>query len=378
MAILELQQIYNIDNFEVSWNKLLSSSFDNNPFLTYEWLTSWSKHFGNGKELKLFTVENNGQISLAVPVTYVTHKFLGTKYHEVQFAGAPESDYQIFLVTNLQEASRNINRLIESIIEDSGADNISFTDVPEDSATAKLIESISEKHVAVSSSTINPCPFVPLPNDCETFLSNLGSNMRRNLKVWEKQAMKDYRIKFVRYDEFGDINEAMKIFFKLHQKRQVSKGECGVFASDINQNFHVDIAKSFAKRGWLALFFLTFNDNPVATVYSFEYGQKLYAYLCGFDPDYSVFRPGHLAFNKIMQYGIKKNLTQFDFLRGNEEYKARWKPMVRNNLKFNIANKGIKSRFYNWSVESKSLSHLYEASTFLTRASNHQIKWQPG
>ena len=96
MAILELEQIYNIDNFEVSWNKLLSSSFDNNPFLTYEWLTAWSKHFGNGKELKLFTVENNGQISLAVPVTYITHKFLGNKHHEVQFAGAPESDYQVF------------------------------------------------------------------------------------------------------------------------------------------------------------------------------------------------------------------------------------------------------------------------------------------
>ena len=273
----------------------------------------------------------------------------------------------------MQEASRNINRLIESIIEDSGADNVSFTDVPEDSATAKLLDDISQKHVAVCSSTINTCPFVPLPNDCETFLNNLGSNMRRNLKVWEKQALKDYRIKFVRYDEFGDINEAMKIFFKLHQKRQVSKGECGVFASDVNQNFHMDIAKSFAKRGWLALFFLTFDDNPVATVYSFEYGQKLYAYLCGFDPDYSAFRPGHLAFSKIMQYGIQKNLKQFDFLRGNEEYKTRWNPLVRNNLKFNIANKGIKSRFYNWSVEAKSISHIYRASTFLTRALDRQI-----
>jgi CelD/BcsL family acetyltransferase involved in cellulose biosynthesis len=197
--------------------------------------------------------------------------------------------------------------------------------------------------------------------------------MRRNLKIWEKQASKDYRIKFVRYDEIGSVEEAMKIFFQLHQKRQVAKGEYGVFASNVNQSFHMDIAESFAKRDWLALFFLTFNDTPVAAVYSFEYGQKLYAYLCGFDPEYSIYRPGHLVFSKIMQYGIRKNLTQFDFLRGDEEYKARWKAMVRHNLKFNIAKNGIRSRFYNWGVESKPLSHLYGARTTLSRSLHHNI-----
>ena len=372
MAILELEQIYNVNDFEISWNSLLAKSFDNNPFLTYEWLIAWSKHFGKGKEIKLFTIENNGKVSLAIPVSYTTNKFFGTKHNEVRFAGAPDSDYQVFLITNLQEASRNFSHLIENIIEDSGADNISFTDVPEDSATAKLLENISEKRVGVSGSTINQCPYVPLPNNYETFLQNLGSNMRRNLKIWEKQASKDYRIKFVRYDEIGSVDEAMKIFFRLHQKRQVAKGEYGVFANDINQSFHMDIAKSFAKRDWLALFILTFNDTPVAAVYSFEYGHKLYAYLSGFDPEYSIFRPGHLAFSKIMQYGIRKNITQFDFLRGDEEYKARWKTTVRHNLKFNIANNGLRSRFYNWGVESKPLSHLYNAATFLSRSTHNQ------
>lgn len=372
MAILQLEQIYGVENFGVSWNKLLCRSFDNNPFLTYEWLTKWSKHFGKGKELKLFTIENNGKVSLAIPVSYSTRRVLGSKRCEVRFIGAPDADYQVFLVTNLQEASKTVNRLIESIMEDSGANNILFTDVPEDSATAKLLENTGDQDIGVTSLMLNSCPFVPLPNNYELFLQNLGSNMRRNLKIWEKQASKNFRIEFVRYDEIGTVDESMKIFFQLHQKRQVAKGEYGVFASDANRSFHMDIAKSFAERDWLSLFFLTFNDTPVAAVYSFEYGQKLYAYLCGFDPEYSIFKPGHLAFSKIMQYGIRKNLTQFDFLRGDEEYKARWKSIVRRNLKFNVAKNGIRSRFYNWSVESKPLSHLYGARTFLTRSSRHQ------
>ena len=79
MAILELEQIYDVHSFEDSWNRLLSRSFDNNPFVTYEWLVTWSKHFGQGKELKLFTSEKDGEVSLAVPVIYSTHNVFGSK-----------------------------------------------------------------------------------------------------------------------------------------------------------------------------------------------------------------------------------------------------------------------------------------------------------
>jgi CelD/BcsL family acetyltransferase involved in cellulose biosynthesis len=237
MAILESEQIFGLTNFETSWDYLLSKSLDSNPFLTYEWLTAWSKHFGQGRELKLFTAGTNGRVSLAIPVSYSTKRSaFGSTYCEVKFIGAPHSDYQTFLVTNLQEANKSLNHLFESIIEDSGTNNIEFTDVPEDSATAILLQNIKAEGFKVSSSVFDSCPFVPLPNNFEIFQQNLGSNMRRNLKVWEKQAKKEYQIKFIRYDEIGDLKEAVNIFFDLHQKRQIAKGESGVFAHNITRD----------------------------------------------------------------------------------------------------------------------------------------------
>jgi len=359
MAILEFQRIDEINCFETDWNQLLSQSFDNNPFLTYEWLTSWWKHFGKGRELKLFTSESHGAVSLVVPVMYSKCKVFGSRRRKVEFVASGDSDYQCFLVTNFQNAAKNVNQLIERIIEDSiDSDRVVFGEVPEDSFTARLIEDVKGEGFEVTRSATSICPYVPLPDNYEIFSQSLGSNMRRNLKVGEKQALKDFRVDFVKYDEIGTVEEGMNALFELHQKSQVAKGNCGVFSDNAKRNFHTDLANVFAEKGWLALFFLTFNDRPVSTVYSYEYNGKLYAYLCGFDPEYSRYRPGYLAFMNLIKYGIDKKLKELDFLRGDEEYKSRWRAMIRNNFEFRIPKRGLKSKFYNWTIDSKSFSCL--------------------
>lgn len=147
------------------------------------------------------------------------------------------------------------------------------------------------------------------------------------LKIWEKQALKDYRVEFVRYDKIGTVEEAMTIFFELHQKRQMAKGNCGVFSDGDKKSFHTDVANAFAEKGWIGLFFLTFNDRHVSAVYSYEYNGKLYAYLCGFDPEYARYRPGYLVFKNLIKYGIDKKLKELDFFvvtrstsRGGEQW----------------------------------------------------------
>ena len=366
MAILELQQVDELSRFGPGWNQLLLKSLDNHPFLTYEWLSSWWRHFGKGRELKLFTAESEGAVSLAIPVMYSTREIFGSRRCKASFAAAPDSDYQVFLVTDFQQSARTVKQLTESIIQDSDADCVVFDDVPEDSVTASLLEGVSGEGGA-SSSIINSCPYIRLPNDYEVFLKNLGASMRRNLKVWERQAFKDYRVEFVRCDKIGTVDEAMKIFFQLHQKRQVAKGNCGLFSGAVERSFHTDVANAFEENGWLALFFLTFNDKPVSTVYSYEYNGKLYAYLCGFDPEYATYRPGHLAFKNLIKYGIKKGLKELDFLRGDEEYKRRWGTSTRNNLQFRIPKKGIKSKFYNWTMNSRPFSHIQRVSALSHR-----------
>src|ERR1035437_2455887 len=319
MAILELQRINELNDFETEWNQLLSHSLDNNPFLTYEWLTSWWKQYGKGRTLKLFTANSrDGATSIIAPIIYSSYKRLGLKLRKAEFVATPDSDYHTFLITNYQEATKATNSLIQSIMEDlTDADSFTLGEAPEDSYTAKLLQNVDVNDGENKCSVINSCPYVTLPNKNELFLQTLGQGMRSGLKRYETKAMKDYKVEFVKYDKMGTVKEAMKIFFELHQKRQTQTGKAGLFAESANRSFHLDVANAFAEKGWLSLFFLTFNDEPVSSFYCFEYNKKLYFYLSGFDPEYAYYRPGHLTFKYIIKYGIEKGLNEFDFLRGN-------------------------------------------------------------
>jgi CelD/BcsL family acetyltransferase involved in cellulose biosynthesis len=359
MAILELQRIDESNDFEAWWNRLLSRSLDNHPFLTYEWLTSWWKYFGKGRELRLFTSENRGEISLVAPLMYSKQKVIGSAHCNVGFAASPDADYQVFLVSSFQNASMDVKQLVENIMEDSNADIVVFSDVPEDSTTARLLESVNTEKFLFRYAASDSCPYIPLSGSYDAYLQSLTHNMRRALKVTEKQALRDFRVDFIKYDKIGEVKDGMNIFFNLHQKREIAKGNCGLFSNELYRSFHSEIADAFAEKGWLALFFLTFNDEPVSALYAYEYNGKLYAYLSGFDPEYSNYRPGYMIIRRMIQYAAKKGLREFDFLRGAEQYKNRWGTNVRKNYEYQFARKGFKSRFYNWGVHSSYCCGLY-------------------
>jgi CelD/BcsL family acetyltransferase involved in cellulose biosynthesis len=356
----------------MEWNQLLSHSLDNNPFLTYEWLTSWWKQFGKGRTLKLFTAENGNRApSLIVPIMYSPCKRFGMKLKKAEFASTPDSDYNTFLLTNYHEATKAIIPLIKSIMEDlSDTDYFRLGDVPEDSYTAQLLQNVNMNHIGTNSSEINMCPYVTLPTDTETFLQTLSHCMRNGLKRYEKKASKDYKVEFVKYDKIGTVKEAMEVFFELHQKRQTQKGKAGVFAESDHRRFHLDIANAFAKKGWLALFFLTFNDKPVSSIYCYEYNKKLYYYLSGFDPEYATYRPGQLTFKNIIRYGIEKGLNEFDFLRGNETYKSLWGTKIRRNLEFRISKRKLITTLYDWTETSRTSPFFHGASVLSNRFSS--------
>jgi CelD/BcsL family acetyltransferase involved in cellulose biosynthesis len=346
---LELLEVDNFESLKADWNKLLSKSLDNNPFLTYEWLTTWWKFFGQEKKLKIFVAKNQGQIVLIAPQMRTDYDRLGVNIlKKSEFVASPNSDYHTFILTNFDESQKIMKKLIKDIYEVQNSDVIIFGEVPETSYTAKLLQNIQIEGYTIDHSVCSPCPYIELPSDPKTFLQTLGSNMRHNLKKCEADATEKFHVNFINYKEMGSIENAMKAFFALHQRRQTSEGREGYFSSRNNEQFHVEIAKKFAEKDYLALFFLTFNDVPVSSVYCYEYNNKLYAYLCGFDPEYAEYRPGYLVFKKAIEYGINKGLKEFDFMRGSEEYKTRWKATVRNNYEYRVLKNNIKTKLYEY------------------------------
>jgi CelD/BcsL family acetyltransferase involved in cellulose biosynthesis len=87
------------------------------------------------------------------------------------------------------------------------------------------------------------------------------------------------------------------------------------------------------------------NDEPVSAEYGFEYGQKMYWYLSGFDPKYSSYSIGNITLFLIEEC-IKRGFREFDLLRGEETYKNHWTNAHRRNFEIRLVRTSPFNMFY--------------------------------
>ncbi|MEM2175528.1 MAG: GNAT family N-acetyltransferase, partial [Candidatus Micrarchaeia archaeon] len=184
------------------------------------------------------------------------------------------------------------------------------------------------------------CPYTIIPKSIEVIPKMLKhkswKNLRRNLRNLEKNFKK---VELVDYKQFKSVDDAMNAFFMLHQKRWLLKNKPGVFETDTVKNFFLDVARIFAEKGFLALYFLMVDDRPIATQLCYEYAQKLYYVLGGFDPEFYQYSPGNIITFKILGKYAGSSLREYDFLKGGEPYKFEWTRKYRRNFNFRFVNR---------------------------------------
>jgi hypothetical protein len=251
-----------------------------------------------------------------------------------------------------------LKSFLNYLFEHKDWDFIYFYDVPETSSILGILFNLESSIPKPEIGKGTLCPYILLPSSTDTFYKELDKKLRKNLRRCLRNLKRDYhKIELKSYNEFDSLKNAMNTFFELHQKRWQSKQMPGVFNTQTIRNFYIDVAKNFADNGWLALYFLSINDEPIAAQYGFEYKQVLYYALSGFNPDYSKYSIGNLLTLKIIEKCIHRKLKEFDFMKGGEPYKFGWTNTCRTNLGFKFVNrKRAISRIYN--LEIKVLKKL--------------------
>ena len=352
---MKVKEVNDFQLLKDEWNILLKKSIiDDNIFLTWEWLSTWWEHFGQERRLLILLVEEGNKVLAIVPLMlsrYKVKRFGNIK--KVEFVGVPHSDYHNFIILEKEkECLRNIINYLK--YEVSGWNWIELREIVESTLTNKLLKEIfldSSIKLRKKEHACSICPYVSLPKSFDVFMKNLNRNLRHNLNRSLRRLKQSYSVELKDYKDSGfSLDEAMDLFIKLHEMRWKERGLPGVFEKEGSafRDFHLSVAKCFAENGWLGLYFFTLNDEPVSALYTFEYGQKLYGYLSGFDPKYSSHSIGSISMLFLFEECIKRGLREVDMLRGVETYKNSWTSTYRRNLEIRLVHEDLRSIFYNW------------------------------
>ena len=157
----------------------------------------------------------------------------------------------------------------------------------------------------------------------------------------ERRFLDNGLARLVTADTPAAVQRGMQILIELHQKRWQSRGVAGCFALPRFTAFLPEAAAAQFSAGQLQLHWLEYGGQPIAAEYHILGQNVIYAYQSGIDPAAMRLQPGRIITAALVRNAIDAGLSGFDFLRGDETYKAHWRATPRRTQSIRVAPGGV-------------------------------------
>jgi CelD/BcsL family acetyltransferase involved in cellulose biosynthesis len=178
------------------------------------------------------------------------------------------------------------------------------------------------KHLASQVLDDIECREIPLLGTFDAYWKARSQNLRRNIHRDAKKLETLGNIQFcVSRDNSPCLINAL---LDLHTARWQTHGQPGMIEVNSCAAFITDAAREFARQGMLRIFLLQLQQKPVAVILSAAYRGILFNYLTGFNPEYEAAGLGRKLLFESIRYAFENGFTSWNFLRGDEPYKAWW------------------------------------------------------
>ena len=161
----------------------------------------------------------------------------------------------------------------------------------------------------------------------EDYLATRSTNFRQQIRRFARRAAEKHAMKVRGTRSRETLRDDLRVFWDLHDRRWREQSS---LRSDRARAFLADFSASALERGWLRLWFLELDEQPVAAWYGWRVGDRYAYYNGGFDPAWSALSPGLVLMSNVIESAFDEGAAQFDFLLGDERYKLRFAERSRS------------------------------------------------
>jgi CelD/BcsL family acetyltransferase involved in cellulose biosynthesis len=337
-APLRVDVVRDLASIEREWGELCSSARAGCVFLSPEWLVPWWARFGAGRQLSCLAVREGPRLVGFLPLFRETVRVGGLSIGRVAFLGdgATGCDY----LDVLAEPGRE-SEVRDSVLAALGGESWDVCDLDgllRDSPTSLLLAQRfpSRKAIAARAAGLEGsdapivrdarlrfvCPHIPLAGTWDEYVQSLGR--RENLRRREKWLFRQPGVSIEVAREGEAVARATEHFLELHRARWAVEGGSDGLVDQRYDDFHREVVQRLAARGWLRMYTLFAARRPVASVYGIVHRGKFLYYQSGYDPAWASKSVGLVLLARTVQDAFEEKLSEFDFLRGSEAYKAQW------------------------------------------------------
>jgi CelD/BcsL family acetyltransferase involved in cellulose biosynthesis len=198
-----------------------------------------------------------------------------------------------------------------------------------DRTLSRFVAQMADRGHFVHRRSRTSCWRVALPGCWNDYLATLSKSHRKQLRRLDRTYFASGRARLNVVTRLEELPNGLDLLATLHQRRQKSMGGRGCFASSRFAAFHLETAERLLQSGHLRLSWLELDGQVVAVEYQVTGDGVVYAYQSGIEPSALAHQPGRLITLSTMRQAIADGYHAFDFLRGDEAYKAHWRAQPR-------------------------------------------------
>ena len=307
-----------------SWNALVEQSIADTPFSRYEYLSEWWKTLGGGEwqhaELVLVSATEGDQLLGIAPLFIAEYE--GAR--ALMLVGSIEISDYLDLVVREGDLSRFVSGLLD-FLADSSADTgsaIDWYNILDSSPTLAALKAEAEKRGWTHHEEIyRPTPRIPLTGSFEEYLSRIDKKQRHEIRrKMRRAAESEKNVRFYVVNGATDIDPEINAFFDL----MVQSPDKQQFLHPAMREQMTVTIQNAHKHGYLWLAFLEIDGAKTAASLNFDYKNKLWGYNSGVSNEHRELSPGWVLLAHTIQWCCDNGRYEFDFMRGDEEYKYRF------------------------------------------------------
>ncbi len=322
MRITKLQTFDEIADCRLHWNQLRLQRNRCTINDDFDWILLLYKYFGEPNNNAFFLLEDHNQLYGLLPmiqkklysksiIPYMLLTDIGTISGVTDFS-------PVCFYSNGRPATTALHNIFKPYQQIQ----LKFI-VPE------LLEQLSKElhalsHFKVQQMQCTKNLYIPLDEKqgWQTYFRQLSKNTRRELvKRFNKLEKTQWDIHHNKAQKSVDI---VKVIKSIHISRQHHLGRPSQFENEKFISFLTELIDCFGHKEMLDYSILYIQEKPVSFTMGFKYRHVYYHWLIGFDADYEQLSPNKIHHMLLIQRLMKENVTEFNFMRGEADYKYKW------------------------------------------------------
>jgi len=349
---------------EPEWKALAEKDQRAWLFQHHVWLSAMvDLEVSRSTELRVVCLRDSGQLIGAAPFVLTT-KFKPFKYSVLRFLGQGLADFNDVLIHPDFQSQQFFELLAGWVV--SRRFEIHRVELENVAAGSHLIENLSllklDAHfVSVDTRVMEKCQFIQLPISYDKYLESLQKRKRHDLKRRGRRIYSTFSVDINCVKKNQDEPRIFDILFALHQKRQESQYQRGLFYNSLREKVFRALFSRLMEEDLIVMHVLKLDSEVAIVKVAFDYHGRRVLYTGGisYSPKYSKYGIGKWFSLCQIEDSIALGLAEVNFGRGGEAHKSDFGTNERPNFQIIARDFSVFSLLH--TVQLQIIQYVYRS-----------------